>query len=153
MRRKCHTCPCRTCLNVCKCEGCTGKKESCERYSGFRQLSIFEQQANPQYQSVPRHSWQHYGITKERYRQLTEYIQSGRYVHIVSQAAHRANETIAEYLIMSIAENKSYDALEKMWARGEIERIPCGKTNFYGIRRYFYSLFDKELKKNGEKAE
>ena len=44
MRRKCRTCLCRICLNICKCEGCTGKKESCERYSGFRQLSIFEQE-------------------------------------------------------------------------------------------------------------
>ncbi len=150
MRRKCHTCLCRTCLNVCKCEGCTGKKESCERYSGFRQLSIFDQQSNPQYHSVPRHSWQYYGINKERYRQLTEYIQSGRYASLVSQAAHTANETIAEYLIISIAENKSYDALEKMWARGEIERIPYGKTDFYGIRRYFMSIMDKEMRRIGK---
>lgn len=150
MCRKFHTCLCRTCLNVCKCEGCTGKKESCERYSGFRQLSIFEQQANPQYHSVPRYSWQHYGISKERYRQLTEYIRSGRYASLASQAAHTANETIAEYLIISIAENKSYDALEKMWARGEIERIPYGKTDFYGCRRYFVACFDKEMRRIGK---
>lgn len=150
MRRKCHTCLCRTCLNVCKCEGCTGKKESCERYSGFRQLNIFEQPPTQQYHSVPRHSWPHYGITKERYRQLTEYIQSGRYAHIASRAAHTANKDIAEYLIISIAENKSYDALEKMWARGKIERIPYGKTDFYGIRRYFMHLVDLELRKIGK---
>lgn len=150
MRRKCHTCLCRTCLNVCKCEGCTRKKESCERYSGFRQLSIFEQQANPQSHSVPRHSWQHYEISKERHRQLTEYIQSGRYASLASQAAHTANEIIAEYLIISIAENKSYDALEKMWARGEIERIPYGKTDFYGCRRYFVACFDKEMRRIGK---
>ncbi len=147
MRRRCHTCLCRTCLNVCKCEGCTGKKESCERYSGFRQLSIFDTPQETQCHSVPRHSWQHYGITKERYMQLTEYIQSGRYASLASQASHRANETIAEYLIISIAENKSYDVLEKMWARGKIERIPYGKTDFYGIRRYFYYLFDLEVRK------
>lgn len=147
MRRKCHTCLCRTCLNVCKCEDCTGKKESCERYSGFRQLSIFDQQANPRYHSVPRHSWQHYGITKERYRQLTEYIRSGRYASLASQAAHKANETIAEYLIISIAENKSYDALRVKWELKEMERIPYCRTDFYGIRRYFYSLFDKEVRK------
>lgn len=150
MRRKCHTCLCRTCLNVCKCEGCTGKKESCERYSGFRQLSIFDTPQETQYHSVPRHSWQHYGISKERCRQLTEYIQSGRYASVVRQAAHTANETIAEYLIISIAENKSYDALEKMWARGKIERIPYGKTDFYGIRRYFMHLMDLEMRKIGK---
>lgn len=145
MRRKCHTC-----MNVCKCEGCTGKKESCKNYIGFRQLSIFDTPQEPQYHSVPRHSWQHYGISKERYRQLTEYIQSGRYTSLVSQAAHTANETIAEYIIISIAQNKSYDALEKMWARGEIERIPYGKTDFYGIRRYFYHLFNKKMKEIGK---
>ena len=150
MRRKCHTCLCQTCLNVCKCEGCTGKKESCERYSGFRQLSIFEQQANPQYHSVPRRSWQHYGITKERYRQLTEYIQSGRYTSVARQAAHTANETIAEYILLSVTQNKSYDALRVKWELGEIERIPYGKTDFYGIRRYFMHLMDLEMRKIGK---
>ena len=41
MRRECYTCLCRTCLYVCKREGCAGKKESCEKYRGFRQLCIF----------------------------------------------------------------------------------------------------------------
>lgn len=150
MRRKCHTCLCRICLNVCKCEGCTGKKESCERYSEFRQLSIFEQQANPQYHSVPRHSWQHYGITKERYGQLTEYIRSGRYASLASQAAHRANETIAEYILLSVTQNKSYDALRVKWELKEMERIPYCRTDFYGIRRYFISLFDEEMRRIGK---
>lgn len=149
MRRKCHTCLCRTCLNICKCEGCRGKIESCENYNGFRQLSMFERHSNIQYHSAPRYSWQHYGISRERYRQLTGYIQSGRYASLASQAAHTANETIAEYLIISIAENKSYDALERMWARGEMERIPYGKTDFYGIRRYFMSIMDKKMKEIG----
>lgn len=151
MRRKCNICLCRTCLNTC-CgrENCTGKKEACERYSGFMQLSIFEPTSNQRYQPVPRHSWKHYGISKERYSQLTEYMQSGRYASVANQAAHRANEMIAEHLIISIAKNKSYDALEKMWARGEIERIPYGKTDFYGIRRYFMSLFDREIRGIGK---
>lgn len=139
---------CRTCLNVYKCEGYTGKKELCERYSGFRQLSIFE--PPPQSHSAPRQSWEYYGITKPRYRQLTEYIQSGRYTSLALQVAYTANETIAEYLIISIAQNKSYDALEKMWARGEIKRIPYGKTDFYGVRRYFMHLMDLEMRKIGK---
>lgn len=150
MRRKCHTCLCRTCLNICKCDGCTGKKESCERYSGFWQLSIFEQQANPQYHSVPRHSWRHYGITKERRKQLTDYIQSGRYASLASQAAHTANETIAEYILLSVKENKSYDALRVKWELKEMERIPYCRTDFYGIRRYFISLFDEEMRRIGK---
>lgn len=149
MRTKCHTCQCRTCLMVC-CDrkNCIGKKEVCEKYRGFRQISIFEP---PQRQNgTPRHSLQYYGITKQRYRQLTEYIQSGRYDSLASQAAHRANEMIAEYILLSVTQNKSYDALEKLWARGEIERIPYGKTDFYGIRRYFFAIMNEEMKKIGK---
>lgn len=149
MRTKCHTCLCWTCLNTC-CDrkNCTGKKETCEGYSGFRQLSIFD--SPPQQKGTPRHSWKYYGISKARYRQLTEYIQSGRYDALASWAAHRANETISEYLLLSVTQNKSYDALEKLWARGEIERMPYGKTDFYGIRRYFFSILDKELRRIGK---
>jgi hypothetical protein len=113
-------------------------------------LSIFEQQANPQYHSVPRHSWRHYGITKERRKQLTEYIQSGRYASLASQAAHTANETIAEYILLSVKENKSYDALRVKWELKEMERIPYCRTDFYGIRRYFISLFDEEMRRIGK---
>ena len=151
MRTKCHTCLCNTCMIVC-CDrkNCPGKKEVCGNYSGFRQLSIFEPPSQLQYQSAPRHSWQYYGISKARYRQLTEYIRSGRYAPLASQTAHRANKMIAEYILLSAIENKSYDALEKLWACGEIERIPYGKTDFYGIRRYFYHLFDLEVRRTGK---
>ena len=151
MRRKCHTCLCRICLNTCcDCKSCTGKKESCERYSGFRQLSIFDTPQEPQYHSVPRRSWQHYGISKERYRQLTEYIQSGKYAALASWAAHRANETIAEYILLSAKENKSYDALRVKWELKEMERIPYCRTDFYGIRRYFFGIFNKKMKEIGK---
>lgn len=151
MRRKCDTCLCRTCLVVC-CDrkNCTGKKESCDRYSGFRQLSIFDTPQEPQYHSVPRHSWQYYGISKERYKQLTQYIQSGRYDDLASSAAHSANEMIAEYILLSVTKNKSYDALRVKWELKEMERIPYCQTDFYGIRRYFIACFDKEMRKIGK---
>lgn len=151
MNRDCHTCLCRICLVVC-CDrkNCTGKKKSCENYSGFRQLSIFEQPLAQQCHSVSRHSWQYYGISKERYRQLTEYIRSGRYTSIARQAAHTANETIAEYILLSVTQNKSYDALRVKWELKEMEQIPYCRTDFYGIRRYFYHLFDLELRRIGE---
>lgn len=151
MRRKCHTCLCRTCLNTC-CDrkNCTGKKESCERYNDFRQLSIFEPPQEPQYHSVPRHSWQYYGISKERYRELTEYIRSGRYASLASQAAHTANKDIAEYILLSVTKNKSYDALRVKWELKEMERIPYCRTDFYGIRRYFFSIFNEKMKEIGK---
>lgn len=151
MRTKCHTCLCRTCVAVCgKCAKCKEKITYCENYNGFEQMSIFDIPQEPTYQGTPRHPLKYYGLTRKRVEELEKLIQSGRYASLASQSAHTANEMIAEYLIISIAENKSYDALEKMWARGEIERIPYGKTDFYGIRRYFMSIMDKEMRRIGK---
>lgn len=148
--RKCRNCLCRTCIKSCKCRGCKGKIKECKRYSGFRQLSIFDEPPEPKYQKAPRYSWEHYGITKERYRQLTEYIQSGRYASLASQAAHGANKDIAEYILLSVTKNLSYDELQKKWELREIERIPCCRTDFYGYRRYFYHLFNEKIKEIGK---
>lgn len=149
MRRKCYACLCRTCLNTC-CDrkNCTGNKKSCDRYSGFRQLSIFE--TPPKQNGTPRYPCGYYGISKARYRKLTEYIQSDRYASLASQAAHRANEMIAEYILLSVTQNKSYDALRVKWELKEMERIPYCRTDFYGIRRYFYHLFDLEVRRIGK---
>ena len=151
MRTKCHTCLCRTCLNTC-CDrkNCTGKKESCENYSGFRQLSIFKQETESKYQKAPRYSWKYYGISKERYGQLTEYIQSGRYASVARQAAHTANKDIVEYILLSVTENLSYDELQKRWELKKIERMACCRTDFYGYRRLFYHLFDLEVGRIGK---
>lgn len=97
-----------------------------------------------------RASYADYGITPQRLEELMMIVKSGKYDQLVQSAAHRANKDIAEYLIISIAQNKSYDALEKMWARGEIERIPCGKTDFYGTRRLFFHYLDCALKARQE---
>lgn len=147
--RKCNFCLCRTCLNTC-CDrkNCTGKKEACEKYSGFCQLSIFE--PPPKQTGTPRYTWQYYGISKARYRQLAEYIRSSRYASLASQAAHRANKDIAEYILLSVTQNKSYDALRVKWELKEMERIPYCRTDFYGIRRYFFSIFDKEMRRIGK---
>lgn len=151
MRKKCHTCLCRTCMAVCcDCKNCTGKKEACENYSGFRQLSIFEPPPFSQYKSATRHSWEHYGISEERYRKLTEYIQSGIYTSVARQAAHIANKDIAKYILLSVTENLSYDELQKMWELKRIERMACCRTDFYGYRRLFYHLFDLEVRRIGK---
>ena len=151
MRRRCHTCLCRTCLTVCgKCAECKEKVTYCENYNGFEQISIFGIPQEPKYQGIPRHSLKYYGLTDERVGELEKLIQSGRYASLASQAAHRANKDIAEYILLSVAQNKSYDALRVKWELGEIERIPYGKTDFYGIRRYFIHLMDLEMRKIGK---
>lgn len=148
--RKCRTCLCRTCIKSCKCLECKGKIKECKRYSGFRQLSIFDTPPEPKYQKAPRYPWSYYGISKERYKKLTEYIQSGRYEDIASQEAHRANKDIAEYILLSVTKDKSYDELQNKWELREIERIPCCRTDFYGYRRYFYHLFNEKIKEIGK---
>ena len=150
MRRKCHTCLCRTCLNTC-CDRkeCPGKKTECKRYRGFRQMSIFEP-PEPRYQKAPRHPWEYYNIDKKRYKQLTEYIQSGRYAALASQAAHTANKDIAEYILLSVKENLSYEGLQRLWDLKKIERMACGRSDFYGYRRYFIHLFDLEIRRIGK---
>lgn len=150
MRRKCNTCLCRTCLNVCgKCSGCKEKIESCENYNGFRQINIFETKQQ-QSKSSPRHSWKYYGIDKKRYNQLVEYVRSGRYAALASYSANMANKTISMYILLSVKENKSYDALKAKWELREMEQIPYCRTDFYGIRRYFFSILDKELRRIGK---
>lgn len=92
----------------------------------------------------PRYSWGHYGLDKAQQKELTARIRSGKYDRIVNYAAYEANEQIALYLIKSVVENKSYDRLEY---DSKLGRIACGRSDFYGIRRYFYYLFS--LKVNG----
>lgn len=151
MRTKCHSCLCRTCLTVC-CDrkNCTGKKESCENYKGFRQRSIFEQEEKQRYQSVPRHPLSYYGLTDERVDELRKLVQSGKYASLASQAAYMADETIAEYILLSITKSLSFEGLDKLYGRREIERMPCSRTGFYCAKRYFWSLFDKGLRRMGK---
>lgn len=151
MRTKCYSCLCNTCMTVC-CDrkNCTGKKEECKNYRCFMQMSIFDTPPKPRYQSAPRRSWEYYGISKERYRQLTEYIQSGRYAPVARQAANESNKDIAEFILLSVAEKLSYDELQKIWELKKIERMACCRTDFYGYRRLFYHLFDLEVRRIGK---
>lgn len=144
-------CLCRSCFNVCgKCTSCKNKIESCEDYAEFMQMSFFEQNKSTCKSSTPRYSLEHYGIKKDRYRQLKDYIRSGKYDDIASQAAHRANEIIAEHILLSVKKNKSYDAIMVKWELKEIEQIPYCRTDFYGIMSYFYHLFDLEVRRIGK---
>lgn len=151
MRTKCHTCLCRTCLNICcNRKNCTGKKEECENYNGLRQLSIFKPTQKPPYKGTPRRPIGHYGLTDKRVAELERLIQSGRYDAVASYAAHRADKIAADHILLSIKKNLSYDALDKLYGRGEIERVPCSRTGFYYTKKYFYHLFDLEVRRIGK---
>lgn len=149
--RKCRTCLCRNCIKSCKCRGCKGKIKECKKYKGFRQLSIFDEPPEPKYQKAPRYPLSYYGLTDDDVAEFEKLIRSGEiYASLASQAAYRANESIAEYILLSVTKNKSYDELQKKWELKEIERIPCCRTDFYGYRRYFYHLFNEKIKEMGK---
>ena len=150
MRKKCRNCLCRTGTNVCHCHDCKGKIKECRQYNGFQQLSIFEPPEEPKYNKAPRYSWERYGISKKRYKQLTEYIQSGRYASLASQEARRANKMIEPYIMLSLTKNLSYERLRTLWELRKIERMPCGRSDFYGWRRYVIHLLDLELRRIGK---
>ena len=97
-----------------------------------------------------RASYADYGITPEKLEELMMIVRSGQYDQMVQSAAHAANEGIAEWILLSVKENKSYDALRVKWELKEMERIPYCRTDFYGIRRYFISLFDEEMRRIGK---
>lgn len=147
MWRKCDTCLCRTCLNTC-CDrkNCKGKIEKCKRYSGFRQLSIFET-PKPQRKKAPRYPWEYYDIDKKRYKELTAMMRSKMYDDIMREAAYETDKDIAEYILLSVMEKRSYEGVEYAEWLG---RIPCGRTDFYGYRRAFYAKFNEEMKRIGK---
>lgn len=147
--RRCRKCLCRTCLKTCKCQSCKMKITECKKYSGFRQLSIFES-PEKKYNKAPRYPWEYYGITKQRHKQLTAMMLSGEYTDVVRSAAYTANKDIAEYILMSVRKNFSYDGLQRLWDLREIKRMACGRSDFYGYRRYFYHLFDMEIRRIGK---
>lgn len=93
-----------------------------------------------------RASYADYGITPERLEELMMIARAGKHDDLVRSAAYTANQDLAEYILLSVTQNKSYDVLEKMWAQGKIERIPYGKTDFYGARRLFFHCLDVALK-------
>lgn len=102
------------------------------------------------YKGAPRHPWEYYGITEERKKKLFAMARQKEYAPLVSSVAHTANEMLSEYIYLSVTKNLSYEGLQTLWELREIERMPCGRSDFYGWRREFYYQFDLELRKNGK---
>lgn len=98
-----------------------------------------------------RAPWKDYGITQERVDELVEVIRSGEYDAIVLSAAQMADEKAAKHMILSVAKNLSYEGLQRLWELREIERMPCGRTDFYGVRRLFFHYLDFALNKMQER--
>lgn len=98
-----------------------------------------------------RASWAAYGIDKKRLRELQEAVRSGRHEEMVLAAANKADERAAKHIILSVKEGLSYESLEAKHALGAIERMPCGRSDFYGVRRLFFHYLDILLKDSQKK--
>ena len=138
--RKCRACLCRSCMNTCGCQECKERVATCDKYSRFEQIGLFNK-IRPKPPRVL--NFDDYGISKERYQELKEYARDHRNAVVVHSAAYEACPDIAEYILLSVRKNKSYESLEYDRHLG---RIPCGRTDFYGYRRLFYHLLDLKLK-------
>jgi hypothetical protein len=93
--------------------------------------------------SVRFFTWEDYGISKQRKKELKMMCQDEEWAFVIACVAHLTNEMIAEYMILSVTKNKTYEDIEYVKGLG---RIPCGRTDFYGYRRLFYHLLDEEIK-------
>jgi len=89
-----------------------------------------------------RKSYADYGITDERVKCLLRECRAGKHGAQVRTAAYKTCPIAAEHIILSIMRNKSYDILEFDLKLG---RIPVGRSDFYGFRRYTLAILNNML--------
>lgn len=89
-----------------------------------------------------RKSYADYGLTEKRVKELFKDCRMGKHAALVRKAAYQVDPLTAEHIILSIMQNKAYDLLEFHTKFG---RVPCGRTNFYGIRRQTIALLNDML--------
>ena len=104
------------------------------------------------YQSAPRLGYSEYGISRERYLELSNSCADGKYSLKTLQKACKGIEFIEPWIILSVTKSKSYDELRKKWELREIEQIPYCRSDFYGWRRKFYHNLDCLLRTEQENA-
>ena len=99
-----------------------------------------------EYQCAPRMGYNEYGISRERYIEMRNGCADGRYRSETLSKACRELEFIESWIVLSVTKSLSYDALQRQWDLGDIKRMPCGRSDFYGFRRKFYHNLDVILR-------
>lgn len=100
-----------------------------------------------------RASWEHYGITKERFAELKAFARSPGNSGAVLAACLAADGMSARHIFLSLTENLSFEDLEKLTAKGELGRLAVGRSNFYGLRRLAFHYLDVGLAKGAERGD
>lgn len=87
--------------------------------------------------------WSAYGITPERKKELIEIAKQEEYASLVLAAALKADRKAAGHIVLSVTKGLPYEYIEY---HDRLGRCCVGKTNFYGLRRYFFHLLDVALR-------
>ena len=103
-------------------------------------------------QSISRQSFKELGICKERYLELRSGCGTGKYSRRTLSEACRGLEDAEPWILLSVTQNKSYDALRVKWELKEMGRIPYCRTDFYALRRQFYHNLDCLLRTERKNA-
>lgn len=140
----CRSCICKKCIKNCHCSSCKGITKECKDVQRFYQVSLF-----PRRKLVRFFTWDDYGISIARYEELQKICQSRKYDDLARTLAYQANKDIAEYILLSVREDVSYDKFDLPKYKNKLGRICVCRTDFYGYRRLFYHLFDEKLKESG----
>lgn len=109
-------------------------------------------------QSIPRRSFKELGISKARYLEMRSGCMTGKYSRRTLSKACTGLEDVKPWILLSVTQNKPYDAIE---FDAKLGRIDVGRTNFYALRRQFYHNLDCLLRtgqgdvsvKKGEKID
>lgn len=95
--------------------------------------------------TIQRRSYRQYGLTDERVAELQNGCKTGEYSFKTLQAACEGFAFARPWILLSVVENRSYDELRTAWELGKIEVLPVGRTNFYALRRQFFSNLNRVL--------
>ncbi len=97
--------------------------------------------------TMQRRSYAEYGIGHQRLEELQNGCRTGLYSPEVLKAACTGIEIASKWVLLSVRQGASFDALAVQWELGRIERPPFCRTDFYSYRRRFFANLDKELRK------
>lgn len=86
-----------------------------------------------------------YGLTRDRVKLLLHECREGKHTDLLRTAARQAEPRIAEWLVASITEGKSFDRMAIRWELGEEGMMPCCRNTFYSYRKLTLAILDRML--------
>lgn len=95
---------------------------------------------------IKRKSYAEYGIGKGWLKELQDGCKAGAYPPEVLAAACGGIGPASQWVLLSVREGVSFDALSVRWELGEIDRPPYCRTDLYAARRRFFADLDRVLR-------